>query len=195
MTVESKTRMRFLALVIAFVAVSLGAVRSSAFQSTNYLIDPVMYDVYAAILPAVWGDCEMLLQAETESIERAATCLDTVIAVEPGWEDMAQAFRRANQNMRLLQPLIPTSAVYRLIPKAAVLSDDARLAIKYPGIWQRRPESLEYVAVSSVGFNDIKTKAVVYVRKRSSGGVHVRQFVNGEWVVPQLSKGCGGWIA
>jgi hypothetical protein len=78
---------------------------------------------------------------------------------------------------------------------AAILADDARLAIKYPGIWQRRPESLEYVAVSSVGFNDIKTKAVVYVRKRSSGGVHVRQFVNGEWVVPQLSKGCGGWIA
>ena len=69
-----------------------------------------------------------------------------------------------------------------IVPRAEIEADDARLALKYPGMWQRRPESMEYAAVSVVGFNPAKTKAMVYVRLRSSGRVQSMERREGGWV-------------
>jgi hypothetical protein len=70
------------------------------------------------------------------------------------------------------------------------VADDACLALKYPGIWQRRPESMEYAAVSAVGFNDAKTKAIFYVRSRQSGNISAHEFREGIWVAAKRSS-CG----
>jgi hypothetical protein len=67
------------------------------------------------------------------------------------------------------------------------------LAIKYPGPWQRRPEAVEYAAVSAVGFNSMKTKAIVYVRLRSSGNFYFMEKRAGKWTNAPHA-GCG-WIA
>jgi hypothetical protein len=197
--VESKLCMRFASrLATSVVCVAcFGQLPSSAFQSPDYVTELDAYAVYAAILPSVWRGTDglQLLQAETESIDRVVQCLDYVIPFEPEWEAVALAFKRENEHVRVLRTLLPLSVPYRLIARAEIRADDARLALKYPGTWQRRPESLDYAAVSSVGFNQDKSKAVVYVRERSGGNVYFMQFVGGEWVYPHLKRGCGGWVA
>jgi hypothetical protein len=60
---------------------------------------------------------------------------------------------------------------YRLIPRAEIAADDARLHQKYPGTWQRLPESKEIAYVSTVGFNVNKAKAIVHIGLRSQGWV------------------------
>ena len=80
------------------------------------------------------------------------------------------------------------------MPRAEIEADDARLVLKYPGMWQRRPESMEYVAVSVVGFNPVKTKAMVYVRLRSRGRVHLMERRDGRWVDDARRRSCS-WIA
>jgi hypothetical protein len=51
---------------------------------------------------------------------------------------------------------------------------------------------MEYAAVSAVGFNPAKTKAMVYLRLRMSGGMRFLELRNGNWV--NALGGCG-WIA
>ena len=95
--------------------------------------------------------------------------------------------------LEFFRPVLPVGIPYRLISQAEIKADDARLERKYPGIWQRRPESIEYAAVSMVGFDSTKTKAVVYVRFRSSGNVYWMQKREGKWV--HAPHGGCGWIA
>lgn len=89
--------------------------------------------------------------------------------------------------------MLPVDIPYRLIPRAEIVADDARLALKYPGQWQRRPESIEYAAVSAVGFNATKTKAIVYVRLRSNGGLYWIEKRRGKW--DSTPRGGCTWIA
>jgi hypothetical protein len=80
---------------------------------------------------------------------------------------------------------MPMTLPYRLISRADILADDARLARKYPGQWQRTPGSLEYAAVSAVGFNAARTKALVYMRLRMSGDLLRMELKEGRWVAAQ----------
>jgi len=156
--------------------------------------DPDAYAIYAALLPQWWPSKEepILLQQET-TIEFAGTPLVPEGDVE--WRAAGQSFVRENGSVRLLQPLLLLDMPYRLISKAEIDADDARLAQLYPGMWQRRPESVEYAAVSVVGFNAAKDRAIVYIRFRSSGGFHYMEKRGGVWVRATLPVGVGGWIA
>ena len=102
-------------------------------------------------------------------------------------------FDRQNANVWALRPVLPLDD-YRLIPRAEIQADDARLEQEYPGIWQRRPGSMEFAPVSAVGFNAAKTKALVYIRLRSSGQIHLMELRDGQWVASRGGVRCG-WIA
>ena len=78
--------------------------------------------------------------------------------------------------------MLPVDIPYRLVSRAQIAADDARLKREYPGIWQRRPGAIEYIAVSSVGFNSTKSRAIVYVRLRSQGTTHSMEKREGKWV-------------
>ena len=52
---------------------------------------------------------------------------------------------------------------------------------------------MEYAAVSAVGFNETKTKAMVYVRFRDQGGIELMELRDGKWISARLG-GCA-WIA
>ena len=80
-----------------------------------------------------------------------------------------------------------------VIPRADIQADDARLEQEYPGIWQRRTGSMEFAAVSAVGFNAAKTKALVYIRLRSSGQIYLMERRDGQWVAFKGGQRCG-WI-
>ena len=124
-----------------------------------------------------------------------SACLQMVTNAGADWDAVAVVFRQENARVRALEWQLLINTPYRLIPRAEIVADDARLARMYPGTMQPRPESMEYAAVSAVGFNASKTKAIVSVRLRSMRGmvdIHFMEMREGKWVKVPLA-GCR-WI-
>jgi hypothetical protein len=153
--------------------------------------EPGAYAIYGVILEQVWNNSKdaPVLQQETEP---TMDCPGFLPKLTGEWAEAAEDFQRKNIRERTLQPALPVTFPYRLIHRAEIQADDARLAKKYPGIMNRRPESIDYWAVSVVGFNRNRTKAIVNVRGRTQGGIRRLEAKNGQWVdAPGLT--CG-WI-
>jgi hypothetical protein len=155
--------------------------------------------VYAAVIPQTWAAVSkdvLLLQQETEGMEdRWSSCLPSITNAGPEWDAVAVVFRQENVRVRVLERLLPIDTPYRLVPRADILADDARLARMYPGTMRYRPGSMKYAAVSAVGFNAGKTKAIVSVRLRSMPGmvyIHFMEIREGKWANVPLG-GCR-WI-
>jgi hypothetical protein len=212
MTTTVVRRIALFSVIGAFVTVSQAAFRQVWLTASDALVPPRRppaeplqfvtdldaYAIYGVVIPSAWATVStemLLLQQETEGIEALSPCFTSVWATDAEWNVVEASFKQENERARALQPMLPIGIPYRLAPHVEILADDARLALKYPGIWQRRPESMEYAAVSAVGFNPAKTKAMVYVRLRSSGGIRTLELRDGNWVSARLSRGCGGWIA
>lgn len=181
-------------LVIATLTLAVAHLPTATPRQLETITDPEAYAVYAAVLPRQWTHVSkepLLLQQETDT---AMACRPSRSPTrEIGWEAVENSFNAENARVRLLQRMLPIDLPYRLIPRAEIAADDARLALKYPGGWQRRPESIEYAAVSAVGFNATKTKAIVYMHLRMSGGVYWIEKRQGKWD-PTPRGGCN-WIA
>ena len=155
--------------------------------------DPEAYALYGLLVPPAWATVSkelILLQRETERPHYS--CKDPQ-APNAEWQSVVDSYHEQNRRVQLLHPLLRPDASHRLISRAEIEADDARLAVKYPGGYQRRPESMEYTAVSAVGFNRDRTKAVLYVRLRSSGRIHFMEKRDGNWVHVEIPS-CG-WIA
>src|SRR5215204_1100068 len=166
-------------------------------QGLDRVVDKVAYTVYAAVLPTAWARVskeEMLLQRESEPVDAVIGCLASVSTADAEWYMALTTFKSENARAKVIDRMLPIQRPYALISQAQILADDTRLERKYPGMWQRRPESLEYVAVSAVGFNTAKTKAILYVRLRSSGELLSMELREGKWVISTDRGGCG-WTA
>jgi hypothetical protein len=184
------------ATVVLMLATALSASPMARTQPpAEAITDPDAYAIYALVLPPLWateGKGPILLQQET-TISMAG---DPTIPVEDtDWQAARDSFWRENTRAGVLQPLFPVDIMYRLIPKATIDADDQRLALKYPGIWMRLPESMEYAAVSIVGFNPSRDKAILYARLRGRGGLHYLEKRDGAWVRAKLPFAVVGWIA
>jgi hypothetical protein len=91
--------------------------------------------------------------------------------------------------------MLPVSIPYHFVAEAEIKADDARLALIYPGHWQRCPESMDYLSVSAVGFNPSKTKAMLYQQVRNGGDLYLLELRSGSWVsAPSKRHGCS-WSA
>ena len=174
-------------LVIATFILAVG--QPSGGPPLKPITDPDAYSIYATLLPSVWklsGELILLVQ-ETER----ESC--RVSRLPEGWEGVQEDFDRQNAVVWALRPVLPLGD-YRLIPGAEIQADDARLEQDYPGVWQRRPGSMEFAAVSAVGFNAAKTKALVYIRLRGSGQIYLMERRDGQWAASREGVRCG-WIA
>ena len=184
-------------LHISVMGLVLVQASTPAPQPLDPKTDADAYALYATLLQPRWEQYArvngpMLLQRETEG-PLTGTCSAFLAAMSGEWAEVARSFQRENKRVRVLQAAVPMTLPYRLISRAAILADDARLSRKYPGRWQRTPGSLEYAAVSAVGFNAARTKALVYVRLRMSGDILRMELKDGRWIAAQGSA-CG-WIA
>jgi hypothetical protein len=185
--------------VIALVTIAFASVSGRAQSDLTEVTDPVAYAVYAAVLPRYWKATSkdaIRLVRETVDVKQGLRCLGPQPrrAVDPEWEPVEAAFKLANSREHLLLPLLQIDVGYQLVPRADIVADDARLALKYPGVWQRLPESLEFAAVSAVGFNAAKDKAIVYVTLRMQGELMSLEMRDGQWRPAAERLGCG-WIA
>jgi hypothetical protein len=186
-------RMLVAPLVIVALPLAVAHFPMATPPQLERITDPEAYAVYAAILPREWTHVSkdpLLLQQETDTV---IACHSGSPPGEIGWAAVENSFNAENARVRVLRRLLPIDLPYRLIPRVEIAADDARLAVKYPGTWQRRPESIEYVAVSAVGFNATQTKAIVYMHLRDRGGVYWIEKRQGKWD-PTPRGGCR-WIA
>jgi hypothetical protein len=142
--------------------------------------------VYTAVLTQAQGDVResVLLQEETEAPPRCGAFLDEMSGE---WAEVAASFRRENSRGRLLRAGLPLGIDYSVIPRATIVADDARLAAKAPRATSNapRPGSIRYIALSAVGLNADKTKALVYVRFRTasiSDALLMKELKDGVWV-------------
>ena len=178
-------------IALAFLQVSAGVP-----QILDSKTERDAYAIYVTLLqpqPDKDGDMKgpVLLQAETDGPTR---CSEFLAGMSGEWAEVANNFRRENSRVRLLQAGFPMGIEYRLVPRAEILADDARLAAKDPRHSNApRPGSIKYIAVSAVGFNAARTKALVYVRFRTShfsDAVVMKELKEGKWVSGPRS--CGG---
>jgi hypothetical protein len=186
----------FVIALASFVGVSAAPREQPALEPVT---DPDAYAVYAAALSWAWAQQSepLLIQQETEAADvREPSCL-TKVREQPGWPEVVSAFIDANARpAKRLEPMLPLDRIYFFISHAELRADDERLALKYPGLWQSRPESIEYVAVSRVGFNAAKTHAIVYTRARSRrDDSHFFVLRDGQWLTPSFPFGCVGGVA
>jgi hypothetical protein len=181
--------------VIAVTTIALGQSPAVA-QNLESVTDADAYAIYAMLVPELWATRSkdpVLLQRETESVAPCSSWSGQ--SSDSEWLAVAKSFKQENSRPKLLQPVLQIPGPYRLIPKSEIEADDARLALKYPGLYNRRPGSMEYAAVSAVGFNADKTKAMVVVQVRGQGAVRILERRENGWVPAYGVSGVGCiWI-
>ena len=172
-------------LMIVALAFAIG---QSPVAQLAPMLDRDAYAIYATLLPRLsrQGDAVVLLVQET------TTNIQCIPPLPKSWDGVRKDFDRQNATSWMLRAVVPTDVRYRLIPKTEIEADDARLEREYPGVWQRRPGSLDFVAFSAVGFNAGKTKALVYVQTRSSFQTTMMERQGDNWVAPKEGVACGG---
>ena len=181
-------------VIAAVIGVTQSVTRVAVAQQNDAIVDSEAYRLISDLISRAWGTAkgELVLQRET-TIE--LKCNASVLPDDPDWGLAVRDFREQNARPRLLlEPMLSITVPHRLIARSEIEADDARVALKYPGMWQRRPESMEFVAISAVGFNAAKTRAIVYVRTRDFGSVKFLERQEGKWVRSLSRFGCG-WAA
>src|SRR5688500_9149741 len=136
-------------LVIGVASVAIGGSQNAVRQEPLPESDSDAHAIYARLLQDAWSNRPkdtFLLQRETETM----TPCRLTPPPDPAWVPVYEDFLKQNVRSRLLGSELKMNVPHRFIARADIEADDARLAIKYPGQWQRRPESLEYAAVSTV---------------------------------------------
>jgi len=135
------------------------------------------YEVYATELPRPWVQLkgDVVLQQETE---RGIADPCGLLKNQTGeWADVAKDFEEQNARVWLLQRGLPEYFQYRLLRRRDIDAQDARVPGTYPG----RPGVAQYAAVSAVGFNHDRTKAMVYVHVRLEGSFTKLELTDGKW--------------
>jgi hypothetical protein len=152
------------------------------------MLDVDAYAVYATLLPRVsrQRDGVILLVQET------TTTIQCIPPLPKGWDGVRKDFDRHDATSWMLSAVVPTDSLYRLIPKARSKPTTHVWSANAPVSWQRRPGSLDFVAVSAVGFDVDKTKALVYVQTRTSFQTQMMGRLGDKWVAPKGGVACGG---
>ena len=172
-----------MALVLAALIQTTSATQSG--QTIIPIRDDAAYAVYAAALGSGPWNGVWVIQQETQSLPYG--CERRQFLADPEWAIVLQNFRTENTQPRLLTPMltIPNGS-YRFISRAAVEAD-RRLELEYARRRQSRPDAITYTAFSAIGFNQTKTKALVYIEHRSTAfGVGNG---SGAWRAMELDEG------
>ena len=181
-----------IAVILAVSSVTVFGQSGIATERLQPIGDTESYAVYSVLVP-MWvapGDKEILFQQETDP---KPWCSSSRPLPTVEWQAVEADFFKQNTTARTLMARFSLMVPYRFISRAEIEAHNSKLALKYPGVWQHRPGSIEYVAVSAVGFNPARTKAMVHVRTQGHGGTHMLELRDGRWVESAVG-GCR-WAA
>jgi len=170
---------------------ALGLVQTPTTAAIQAVTDPEAYRVYDALLTRPGAAPGLTLQHETQA--PSAGCSAGFLSQLPAeWKDAVRDFTEKNARVWLLRGELFHRADYRFISHEEIVPDDERLWKRYGHSNGRLPEQIEYTAVSAVGFNATKTKAIVYVSSRFPvrEALMAMELTNGIWTV--RPGGCVG---
>jgi hypothetical protein len=175
--------------LIVLMASAVWMARGTA-QPLPPVTDSDAYAIYGVLLDSqLWrdrGDQRLFVVQETR-LQRWCRSSKPVPEVwRPAQADMER------QNARTWK-LLATKIRHSLVPRPDLEADDARLRQKHPGRSNHLPGSMEFAEFSAVGFSPDRTKAMLYGRTRSAGGLYVLERTDGRWVVSS-AWGCR-WAA
>ena len=171
------------AMLLAFAAL---AQESSAVKP--YDLDEA-YAVYSVLLPleesSEFAKGTLVIQQDTVSGRLVLEeCLTTEAANK--FKDAVADYKRLNSETWLLQRKFQGKAPYELVRAETIRSLFEGNRDGWHAFYERYPKSGGYVALSAVGFNKDKTKAIVYSGS-SCGGLcghwsfHLLEKVGAKW--------------
>ena len=186
-------------LLIAAVSMNGPAQQAKPEEPLPTYSVPEAYEVYSTILPDEWtwryaNSKTLLIQTETVSQQM---CLEPDAKWKKLLDPAIANYRIVNRKPLKLDRLFDISKSYTLSA-----SDALQAAFKgagpdgWDGFNAAHPDSVGWIELSAVGFNDSKTVAVVYVghhcgRLCGGGGFSVLEKIQGKWKpVPWVGSSC-----
>ncbi len=161
-------------LLISALAMST-VIAQSAAESSPAITDPEAYAVYAAVLPrsVLQENHPEPITIQLETFPGPVDCPRPALITDE-WRAAVDDYRKQNAVTRFLRPgfnlgkkysLIPWADLRRLLREAGYLSPDAP-ETNAPGgrVFSRFPGGV-VVALSAVGFNPERTRAMVSVQR------------------------------
>jgi hypothetical protein len=160
-----------LALTMTIVAFASIPARPVGAQVANVIDDPEMYAVYTSVLPSGFGSADKTLGrfAFLQETRSKMTCQPEE-TIQPEWRPIWESYKRENTSTRSLLPCFNLGLPYVLVSLAEVKvllaqagNDGTALRGGWPEAYTRFPNG-KLLAVSAVGFDELKTRAVVSVQ-------------------------------
>lgn len=162
------------ALTVAVFALSVGPSSSQVYPEASQVIDdPEAYAVYAAVLPTALSTRDKPLTVLT-LLQKTRAGMDCIgpekdKKLQPGWRPVVENYRKENARVRLIQSGRSLDVEYSVVTLAQL-----RTLMQNTGYSRRSPRSNapgadvfarfpggRLVALSAVGFNSEKTRAMV----------------------------------
>ena len=206
--------------LVLFASLSAMPSRQVRPQATLVIDDPEAYAVYAAVVPrrSHSDDKALTNMAVLQETAGPMDCLrDRGSAIRPEWRSAVASYRTENARVRFIQPGFNLGVPYSLVTLAELrkLMQDAGYSklsprSNAPGskVFGRFPGG-RLIALSAVGFNADRTRAVVTVqynyfpslepgtespKSGLEGHTLLMENKDGRWVQAPVPGGCT-WIA
>lgn len=177
---------------ITLATVVLGVASSGGQAPESRAIeDPDVYAIYASLLPKEWPievarATRLVIQRETATYDE---CLPSGPPMKAEWASVLADYKARNARTKHILPDRALGYPYIVVPRAEI---EAVFDRRSPGrdpwraFYERYPDSGGYMQFSAVGFNEAKTRALVYIAHHcgslcGGGSHHFIEKVNGEW--------------
>lgn len=176
----------------ALVLVTALALPNHSATAQNSAVKPVddseAYAVYASLLPREWI---VAVEHATSLVVQKDTvtnwgCMPSGAQFEAEWRPVIDSLKVQNASVRTLRPDYPLGLPFTLLGSADIQAIIRSPAHNWPDFNRKYPESHGYVQVSAVGFDQMRTRAMVYIAHicgpECAGGMHhVLEKVDGSW--------------
>jgi hypothetical protein len=164
------------------------------------ITDSDAYAVYAALLPNEWP---IRVAKATRPVLRRETvtnwtCMASGTVLQTDWKPVVDSFRRENATPRVLLPGFLLDPPYMLVSSADIKS--ALPSFDWRPFYRLYPDSGGYMEVSAVGFDEGKTRAMVYVAHHcgglcGGGSHHFLEKRDGRWRSARLDVSVCLWVS
>jgi hypothetical protein len=157
--------------------------------------DPEAYAVYASLLPKEWPivvarATRLVIQRETATYD---DCLPQGPPMQREWSAALKNYRQENATVRSVLPGRALGYPYEVVPRADIVAifeapdgPELRSPRPWDPFYRRYPDSGGYMQFSAVGFDEAKTRALVYIAHHcgnlcGGGTHHFLEKVSGQW--------------
>jgi hypothetical protein len=165
--------------------------------------DPESYAVYSALLPdrAMQGMRRSMIVIQAEAASDPFGCWPSGPPIETEWKSTLESLRAENAHARTILSGFTLHVPYIVLPRADIMAFFTPGSLDgWKHFYERYPDSAGYAAVSAVGFDTDRTKAIVYFAHHYNylGGdyaYHLLQKLGGKWQETQVPGVNACWMA